>query len=326
MEHGDDRQAGERYTMRQVSELTGVPENTIRSWERRFGLPQPERSGGNQRRYTQKDAGVIRAIQGARDRGRTMEQAIEDVTSARSQFARIDLPPGDEQVPAMPEPEVDDRTAPADLLVDSLLHLDDGRAGALLSDRTWASTVDGTCVDLLLPARRTIGERLAAGMVTETQARFGHAWIERKLLSAFDQSNPEHGSTRVVVASMHDRSGWPTSLTYAILLSRAGYAVTCLGPAVSAPGARQAVELCSPDALLLVGDSVLSRIAMRELANHPCSTAAEAAWTGLVAAGEQDGDAVGSMAIIPLHPTRTAKDFEQALDAWTSTRHMTRTP
>src|SRR5690606_64004 len=81
MENHDRQQVAEVYTISQVTDLTGVPENTIRSWERRFGLPEPDRTAGKQRRYTRSDVNLIRAIQASRDAGRTMEQAIADATS-----------------------------------------------------------------------------------------------------------------------------------------------------------------------------------------------------------------------------------------------------
>src|SRR5436190_19328052 len=34
-----------------AAELLGVSPNTLRSWERRFGFPRPERSPGNHRQY-----------------------------------------------------------------------------------------------------------------------------------------------------------------------------------------------------------------------------------------------------------------------------------
>src|SRR5690606_38157195 len=34
-----------------AAELLGVSPNTLRSWERRFGYPEPERSEGNHRQY-----------------------------------------------------------------------------------------------------------------------------------------------------------------------------------------------------------------------------------------------------------------------------------
>ncbi len=308
--------------MRQVSELTGVPENTIRSWERRFGLPQPERSDGNQRRYTQRDAGIILAIQGARDRGRTMEQAIEDV-AADPPAARFDDVVGDTQPPRTTLPMEIAPNAGGEVLVDSLLALDDERTGALLADQLWGSTVDVVCIDLLLPAWRTIDQRRASGSATDVQARFGQAWIERKLLSVLDLSNPDHGRRDIVVGAMHDRSGWLHALGYAILLSRAGYVVAWLGHNVSVADAKLAVAMRSPDALLLVGDSALSLAAVKAAVNDR-SLKGTASWNGFLVTANRDADIAEDAASIPLHATHTVLEFERELCAWTTRRHGAR--
>ncbi|MCA9729465.1 MAG: MerR family transcriptional regulator, partial [Candidatus Eisenbacteria bacterium] len=39
-----------------VSRATGIPANTLRTWERRYGFPKPLRTDGGQRSYS---AGVV---------------------------------------------------------------------------------------------------------------------------------------------------------------------------------------------------------------------------------------------------------------------------
>ena len=201
------------------------------------------------------------------------------------------------------------------VLVDSLFSLDDGSAEAMLSDQFWGSTVEIVCIDLLLPAWRAIEERRALGLATDAQVSFGQGWIVRKLLSILDLSNPDHGRQDVVVAAMHDRSGWLQSLGYAIVLSRAGYSVALLGHTVSVADAWQAAALRSPNAVLLVGVSALSRQAVRAAASHAGRNRAEP-WYGLLAGGMQIPDDADDMIVIPLHATRTAIDFERASNAW----------
>ncbi len=303
--------------MRQVSELTGVPENTIRSWERRFGLPRPERSGGNQRRYSERDAGIIRAIQGARDRGRTMEQAIADVAPDGSNTRPSVESVSPEPVSAPSPPPVIASGPTDDPLVDSLLGFDESRASAILADRLWRSNTETICVEVLLPAWQAIDRRLALGYTSATLARFGQSWVERKLQAALDQSIPARGRQHVIVGAMHDRSGWLESLCFAIVLARAGYEATWLGDNVPVHGVLAAVEACSPDALMLVGNSDVSRMAIGETANRLGQGEPLPAWAGLLAVNERVTTTDDTIAIIPLHATQTAAMFDRALRPWT---------
>jgi len=69
-------------TIREVSERTGIPVAGLRNWERRYGLPRPERSAGGQRRYRESDCAVLAEVLRARDRGLSLPAAIAQATTA----------------------------------------------------------------------------------------------------------------------------------------------------------------------------------------------------------------------------------------------------
>ncbi len=51
------------FSIKEVSEILGVPAHTIRFWEKDFGIYlKPERTTGGQRRYRSKDIEVIEKI------------------------------------------------------------------------------------------------------------------------------------------------------------------------------------------------------------------------------------------------------------------------
>jgi DNA-binding transcriptional MerR regulator len=58
------------YNTRAVVLRTGVPADTFRAWERRYGIPSPVRTDGNQRLYSDRDVALIAWL---RDQTRTGE-------------------------------------------------------------------------------------------------------------------------------------------------------------------------------------------------------------------------------------------------------------
>jgi len=68
-------------TIREVSERTGIPVAGLRNWERRYGLPRPERSAGGQRRYRESDCAALAEVLRARDRGLSLPAAIAQATA-----------------------------------------------------------------------------------------------------------------------------------------------------------------------------------------------------------------------------------------------------
>lgn len=59
----------QQYSIRELSEITGVNAVTLRAWERRYGLLKPARSGKGHRYYTANDVATVRNILVWLDRG-----------------------------------------------------------------------------------------------------------------------------------------------------------------------------------------------------------------------------------------------------------------
>jgi DNA-binding transcriptional MerR regulator len=60
---GQDRMKGQgRYRIRAVAELTGIPEATLRAWERRYSVPVPVRTASGYRLYSHMDVEQIRRM------------------------------------------------------------------------------------------------------------------------------------------------------------------------------------------------------------------------------------------------------------------------
>ncbi|MCW8346981.1 MerR family transcriptional regulator [Vibrio sp. ZSDZ65] len=53
-----------RYAIRDVAEMTGIKPVTLRAWQRRYNLVQPERTEKGHRLYTQRDVETIQRVQG----------------------------------------------------------------------------------------------------------------------------------------------------------------------------------------------------------------------------------------------------------------------
>ena len=68
-----------------AAELLGVSPNTLRSWERRFGYPEPRRSAGGHRQY---ELGELEALRRALLETHNISSAIEvqlDLISSKAE-------------------------------------------------------------------------------------------------------------------------------------------------------------------------------------------------------------------------------------------------
>ena len=80
-----------------LSERTGVPPATLRSWESRYGFPRPTRRRGGHRRYAEADVAAVLEVLRHRGSGLALEAAVRRATSpaastrlqSRSVFAEL---------------------------------------------------------------------------------------------------------------------------------------------------------------------------------------------------------------------------------------------
>lgn len=73
-----------RYTIRSACALTGINANTLRSWERRYGLVRPERTAKGYRLYSAADLDRLRLIQRVLDQGIPISQVEQHLAAAEN--------------------------------------------------------------------------------------------------------------------------------------------------------------------------------------------------------------------------------------------------
>jgi DICT domain-containing protein len=78
-----------KLAIKDLAEQTGVAAGTIRMWEQRYGFPEPARSAGGYRIYTEEDVVTLRRVVAYRDRGLSVPAALE---RARSLAGATDRP------------------------------------------------------------------------------------------------------------------------------------------------------------------------------------------------------------------------------------------
>jgi MerR family transcriptional regulator, light-induced transcriptional regulator len=72
---GGEPDIGAGLSIRSVSEILAIPAPTIRSWERRYGIPTTPRSTGGHRRYQTAELATLRAMRDEIARGRRAADA-----------------------------------------------------------------------------------------------------------------------------------------------------------------------------------------------------------------------------------------------------------
>src|SRR5688572_7067863 len=65
------------YNLKAVIQETGLKPDTLRAWERRYGLPEPDRTSGGHRLYSQRDIEVLKWLIARQEEGLSISRAVE---------------------------------------------------------------------------------------------------------------------------------------------------------------------------------------------------------------------------------------------------------
>ena len=65
------------YNLKVVLKVTGIKADVLRAWERRYGLPMPQRSPGGHRQYSQRDIATIKWLIARQNEGLSISNAVE---------------------------------------------------------------------------------------------------------------------------------------------------------------------------------------------------------------------------------------------------------
>lgn len=241
------------YNTRAVVQRTGVPADTFRAWERRYGIPKPERTSGNQRLYSERDVSIISWLRDQTRRGLTISQAVALYHSEGG--ARVQTPqvhrgqapraPGASGGPA----EQFQRSRAA--LVAALSAFDTAGAERALEEAVAIGSVEQVCLHILEPVLVEFGERWERGETSVSVEHFATAFVLRKFGALFNVSGPDTGRGPIVAACIEGELHEVGLLLTCLLLSRRGYQVIYLGPNLPVADLVQAVLTIRPPMVLL---------------------------------------------------------------------------
>lgn len=268
----------------QAARATGVPAATLRVWERRYGVPNPERTSGGYRTYGPQDLAVIERMRDLVAEGMRPGEAAALVSEVGG--AGVD--------PLRFVGQLLDPRAGLDVERElaACLHTADLEVGV---DR-W-----------LLPMLTELGRRWESGDLTVDVEHALSAALMRRLAVLWHEL-PEGGRGPTVLVGLpggahHDL----TLFCFAVLLRREGFRVRYLGPDLPASAWGDAVAHELPCVVVTAAHCEEDLSATEELVRG-----ARRAGAGFVAVGGRYQNRVGEPSV------RLGHDFGPALDRFTA--------
>jgi len=231
------------YPMRVVSRLTGLTADTIRVWERRYGAVDPERTGGNKRRYNGTHVRRLVLLRRATELGHSIGQVA---TLHDEELRRIIGETG---------PDIDSQVSLYAALVEdylkAILNYEVQRAESILT-RTAAILPPMTLtLEVLVPLMRRVGEAW-----NEDKLRISHEHIIsgqlRSLLGTLmGHTDPKPGAPRIIVATPPSHLHEFGAIIGAFMAASRGYEPIYLGTHMPFDDISDAADQAGASSILL---------------------------------------------------------------------------
>ena len=247
------------YTVKAAARATGVSESRLRTWERRYGIPRPERAPTGRRLYDDDDLAVIRRMAALVDAGVSAHEAAEAALSGTES----------------PPPNTEETEHPLALaLADAAERFDEASLQEALrsavSDLGWADAMDR----VIFPGLKRVGLYWETAVFPPANEHFASELVSAEIAAAIQGLAPARaGAPCVVMACPQDERHDIGLKGLAMLLKMRGVRTVYLGVDVPAQDLVTAYEATHADAICLaattaIGLASLVRASRTLVASH----------------------------------------------------------
>ncbi len=207
-----------------AAEILGVSPNTLRSWERRFGYPQPERTSGNHRQYEMVEL-------------QTLRDALAETGNIST---AIELARQRQSAPATNSS-----------LQAALESFDEDAADRAMEESLALRPLERSIEELLLPTLDDLGDDSERTAELEFGCRWATGWIHGARRLAPSASRP----AGILLLETNEAAGVEAVHAQALdlALRRAGFRVLVLSSDLEGDRLERALQALEPTAIVLCG-------------------------------------------------------------------------
>lgn len=215
------------FTIKRAAQLTGVPETTLRTWERRYGVCVPQRSGSGYRLYDDAAVAVISTMHRLVTEGWTPAAAAEVIRTGAIPDPRPEAA-GDANGSA-DGPTMSALDTCTERFLSAAAQLDIAGIDESLDEGFGLGSFEHVVDSWLFPALAALGEGWARGEIDVAGEHAASHAVHRRLSAAFDAAGSRSRGPKVVVGLPPGSQHALGALAFATAIRRRGLNVLYLG-------------------------------------------------------------------------------------------------
>lgn len=260
------------FNLKVVLKETGIAADTLRAWERRYGLPLPQRSAGGHRLYSQRDIETIKWLIKRQAEGLSISRAVD---LWNEQLASGSDPLADSvQSSLVTSLGVPIQYQSPDTTVVSLrarwieacLNYSESSAEQTLNHAFSLFPVEAVCIEVLQKGMSEIGDLWYQNRASVQQEHFASSLAMRRLDALLSASPAPTRSQTVIVGCPPDEWHTLTPLLLSLLLRRRGLNILYLGANVPVSQFSDTVKDAKADLVVLIAQQLTSAATLQQSA------------------------------------------------------------
>jgi DNA-binding transcriptional MerR regulator len=257
------------YNLKAVLQETNIAADTLRAWERRYGLPMPQRTTGGHRLYSQYDIETIKWLLARQTEGLSISRAVdlwnEHNASGMDPLAGFisSILSAAQTTPAIyvsPDTNLDYLRAQ---WIAACMKFSESNSEQVLNQAFSMFPVESVCMEVLQKGMAEIGNLWYEKKSSVQQEHFASGLAMRRLDSLLSASPAPTRNQTVIVGCPPNEWHTFTPLLLSLLLRRRGLNVIYLGANVPADYFEETVSTVRANLVILVAQTLISAAALQ---------------------------------------------------------------
>lgn len=261
------------FNLKAVLQETKLTADALRAWERRYGLPVPQRTAGGHRLYSQHDIEIIKWLMARQAEGLSISRAVElwneKTASGLDPLAGASLS-------TFSSPQATFAIASSETNLDALraqwiaacLNFSESAAEQILNQAFSMFPVEAVCMDVLQKGLSEIGELWYANEASVQQEHFASGLAMRRLDSLIGGTPAPTRNQTVLVGCPPNEWHTFTTLHFALLLRRRGLNVIHLGANVPIEHFKETVVAVHANLVILAAQMLTTAATLQSTAQE----------------------------------------------------------
>jgi DNA-binding transcriptional MerR regulator len=257
------------YNLKAVIQETGIKPDTLRAWERRYGMPVPERSPGGHRLFTHRDIETVKWLLARQEEGLSISRAVDlwKQIEAEGNDPLLEMEYGIRPPSVLPHLQVGDAIEDYRAeWIEACKRFDEQAAQQILNQAFAIYPAEVVALELLTKALSEIGAGWYRSEITVQQEHFASALATRRIETLISASPPPTLPGRVLILCPPGEEHTFSPLLLTFLIKRRGYDALFLGANVPLQRLDKALESTKPRLTIMTAQQLHSAASLRRMA------------------------------------------------------------